>query len=41
LHEEAGMSVAQIAQATGAGEEAAKSRLRYAMAKLRTAVDDG
>jgi RNA polymerase sigma-70 factor (ECF subfamily) len=41
LHEEAGMSVAEIAQATGAGEEAAKSRLRYAIAKLRTAVDDG
>ncbi|OGA41820.1 MAG: hypothetical protein A3G28_06125 [Betaproteobacteria bacterium RIFCSPLOWO2_12_FULL_68_19] len=41
LHEEAGMSVPEIAQATGAGEEAAKSRLRYAIAKLRTAVDDG
>ena len=41
LHEEAGMSVAEIAQATGADEEAAKSRLRYAVAKLRKAVDDG
>ena len=41
LHEEAGMSVPEIAQATGAGEEAAKSRLRYAIAKLRTAMDDG
>ena len=41
LHEEAGMSVPEIAQATGAGEEAAKSRLRYAIEKLRTAVDDG
>jgi len=41
LHEEAGMSVAEIAQATGAGEEAAKSRLRYAVAKLKAAVDDG
>jgi len=40
LHEEAGMSVAEIAQATGAGEEAAKSRLRYAMAKLKEAVAD-
>jgi len=40
LHEEAGMSVAQIAQATGAGEEAAKSRLRYALAKLKAAVDE-
>jgi len=41
LHEEAGMSVSEIAQATGADEEAAKSRLRYAVAKLRKAVDDG
>jgi RNA polymerase sigma factor (sigma-70 family) len=40
LHEEAGMSVAQIAQATGAGEEAAKSRLRYAVAKLKEAITD-
>src|SRR5687767_13323621 len=35
LHHEAELSVAQIAQATGANEEAAKSRLRYAMNKLR------
>ena len=35
------MNVPEIAQATGAGEEAAKSRLRYAIAKLRTAVGDG
>ena len=41
LHEEAGLSVAEIAAVTGAGEEAAKSRLRYAMAKLKAAVDDG
>jgi RNA polymerase sigma-70 factor (ECF subfamily) len=41
LHEEAGLSVAEIAAATGANEEAAKSRLRYAMAKLKAAVDDG
>jgi RNA polymerase sigma-70 factor (ECF subfamily) len=40
LHEEAGMSVAEIAQATGANEEAAKSRLRYAIAKLKAAVHD-
>jgi len=39
LHEEAGMGIAEIAQATGAGEEAAKSRLRYAIAKLKAAVD--
>ncbi len=41
LHEEAGLTVAEIAAATGTNEEAAKSRLRYAMAKLRTAIDDG
>jgi RNA polymerase sigma-70 factor (ECF subfamily) len=40
LHEEAGLSVAEIAAVTGAGEEAAKSRLRYAMAKLKAAVED-
>jgi len=40
LHEEAGLSVAEIAAVTGAGEEAAKSRLRYAMAKLKAAVDE-
>jgi len=41
LHEEGGLTAAEIAAATGCGEEAAKSRLRYAMAKLRAAVDDG
>jgi RNA polymerase sigma-70 factor (ECF subfamily) len=40
LHEEAGLSVAEIAKVTGAGEEAAKSRLRYAMAKLKAVVHD-
>jgi RNA polymerase sigma-70 factor (ECF subfamily) len=40
LHEEAGLTVAEIAAVTGAGEEAAKSRLRYAMAKLKSAVND-
>jgi len=40
LHGEAGLTVAEIAAVTGAGEEAAKSRLRYAMAKLKAAVDD-
>ena len=39
LHEEAGMSVAEIAAATGSNEEAAKSRLRYAMSKLKQAID--
>jgi RNA polymerase sigma-70 factor (ECF subfamily) len=41
LHEESGMSVAEIAAATGVGEEAAKSRVRYALAKLRDAAADG
>jgi RNA polymerase sigma-70 factor (ECF subfamily) len=40
LHEEAGMSVAEIARATGANEEAAKSRLRYALSKLKQAMGD-
>lgn len=40
LHEEAGLTVPEIAAATGANEEAAKSRLRYAMAKLKAAIDD-
>jgi RNA polymerase sigma-70 factor (ECF subfamily) len=40
LHEEAGLTVAEIAAVTGAGEEAAKSRLRYAMAKLKAAIDE-
>jgi RNA polymerase sigma factor (sigma-70 family) len=40
LHEEAGLTVAEIAAATGSSEEAAKSRLRYAMAKLRAAIQD-
>jgi RNA polymerase sigma-70 factor (ECF subfamily) len=39
LHEEAGLSVAEIAAVTGAGEETAKSRLRYALAKLKAAAD--
>lgn len=40
LHEEGGLSIDQIAAVTGAGREATKSRLRYAVAKLRTAVDE-
>jgi RNA polymerase sigma-70 factor (ECF subfamily) len=35
LQHEAGMSVEEIAAATGVTRETAKSRLRYAMAKLR------
>jgi RNA polymerase sigma-70 factor (ECF subfamily) len=41
LHEESGLSVADIAAATGVGEQAAKSRVRYALAKLREAMADG
>ena len=40
LHEEGGLSIAEIAAATGTNEEAAKSRLRYAMNKLREAIGD-
>jgi RNA polymerase sigma-70 factor (ECF subfamily) len=40
LHEEGGLTISEIAAVTGAGEEAAKSRLRYAIAKLKAAVDD-
>jgi len=40
LYEEAGLSVAEIAAATGTNEEAAKSRLRYATAKLKAAIDE-
>jgi len=40
LHEEGGLSVAEIAAATGTNEEAAKSRLRYAVAKLKAVVDE-
>ena len=35
LREESAMSLAQIAEATGVNEETAKSRLRYALKKLR------
>lgn len=40
MHQEAEMSVAEIARATGADEEAAKSRLRYALSKLKEAMAD-
>ena len=40
LHHEGDLTIAEIAAATGSGEEAAKSRLRYAMNKLREAIDD-
>jgi len=41
LHEEGGLNVAEIAAATRTNEEAAKSRLRYATAKLKAAISDG
>ena len=40
LHEEGGLSIEEIAAATGAGIETAKSRLRYAVAKLRVGLQD-
>jgi RNA polymerase sigma-70 factor (ECF subfamily) len=40
LQHEAGMSIQQIAEATGVGPETAKSRLRYAMAKLREGLGE-
>ncbi len=41
LHEEAGLTALEIAVATGSDPEAVKSRLRYAIAKLKAAVNDG
>jgi RNA polymerase sigma-70 factor (ECF subfamily) len=40
LHEEGGLSVGEIADVTKVGAETAKSRLRYALAKLRQALED-
>lgn len=40
LHEEAEMGLGEIATVTGANAEAVKSRLRYALNKLRTALGD-
>lgn len=40
LQVEADMSLAEIAAATGVAEETAKSRLRYARAKLRAALEE-
>lgn len=39
LHEEAHLSIEQIAEVTGVNRETAKSRLRYAVNKLRAAMD--
>ena len=40
LAEEAGLGVGEIAAATGVGHETAKSRLRYAFARLRQSLRD-
>ncbi len=40
LREEAGMSVPEIAETLGINQEAAKSRLRYAINKLRAGLND-
>jgi len=40
LHEEAGLNLDQIASVTGVNRETAKSRLRYAVNKLRAAIDE-
>lgn len=40
LKEEAGLSLEEIAQITGTGFEAVKSRLRYAVKKLRQSLED-
>jgi RNA polymerase sigma-70 factor (ECF subfamily) len=39
MKEEADMSIAEIAEATGSDPEAVKSRVRYATARLREALD--
>ena len=41
LHEEAGLTALEIAAVTGSEPEAVKSRLRYAIAKLKAATDHG
>jgi RNA polymerase sigma-70 factor (ECF subfamily) len=40
LHEEADLSLEEIARVTGVGAETAKSRLRYAVGKLKTALNE-
>jgi RNA polymerase sigma-70 factor (ECF subfamily) len=39
LHEEGGLTLEEIAAVTGTGKETAKSRLRYALARLRQGVE--
>ncbi len=40
LHEEAGLNLEQIASVTGSNRETVKSRLRYAVKKLRAAIEE-
>jgi len=40
LYEETGLTLEEIAAVTGVGAETAKSRLRYAVAKLRATISD-
>jgi len=40
LHEEGGLTLDEIAAVTGTGRETAKSRLRYALQKLREGIQD-
>jgi RNA polymerase sigma-70 factor, ECF subfamily len=40
LHEETGLNLEEIGELTGVGMETAKSRLRYALAKLRQSLAD-
>jgi RNA polymerase sigma-70 factor, ECF subfamily len=40
LHQEAGLELAEIAALTGAGVETVKSRIRYALVKLRETLGD-
>jgi RNA polymerase sigma-70 factor (ECF subfamily) len=40
LHQEGGLGVDEIARVVGADREAVKSRLRYALGKLRRAMED-
>jgi RNA polymerase sigma-70 factor, ECF subfamily len=40
LHEEGGLNLEEIAEVTGANRETVKSRLRYALAKLRDGMKD-
>jgi RNA polymerase sigma-70 factor (ECF subfamily) len=40
LHQEGGLGVDEIAQVIGADREAVKSRLRYALGKLRRGMED-